>query len=70
MSGIWRFFKSDRGRWCWQKLSLDSVVIAESAVSYATYDSCIAAARSNGYVFESSQACGARPGNDELHNTC
>ena len=65
MRVIWRFFVADDTQWRWQQLSDDRTVIAQSSASYPTYDSCVAAARANGYVFETAQGRMVRPGNDE-----
>jgi hypothetical protein len=67
MRVIWRFFVADTTQWRWQQLSDDRTVVAESPMSYETYDSCVAAARAQGYVFEATQGRLTRPGNDHRY---
>lgn len=51
----WRFFAGEDARWRWQQLTTDRVVIAESRLSYSTYEDCILAARSRGYTYVPAQ---------------
>jgi hypothetical protein len=52
---IWRFFSDPEGRWRWQQVSDERVVLAESRDAYATYDDVMQAARAAGYVHEAAQ---------------
>jgi hypothetical protein len=52
---IWRFYTDADRRWRWQRRTADDAVLAESAAGYGDYDSCVAAAREAGYVFQASQ---------------
>jgi hypothetical protein len=60
---IWRFFTSDESGWKWQQLAPDGAVLAESPKGYDEYEACLAGARDDGYLFESSQDRITRPGN-------
>jgi hypothetical protein len=62
MQVTWRFFVGEDRRWRWQRLTTDRAVISESCLSYDDYECCIAAARSEGYIFEAAQANLVRPG--------
>jgi len=50
-NAIWRFYIGDDHRWRWQCLSASTALIAESATSYANYETCLKNARKEGYVF-------------------
>jgi hypothetical protein len=63
MRRIWRFFATDDGRWRWQQLTDDRMLIAQSALTYVDYEQCIASAQAAGYVYEAPQKRIARPGN-------
>ena len=67
MKATWRFYRADDGAWRWQQLGDERVVMAESKGSYPTYEACVAAAISKGYVFEKAQAKTTRPGNDGFY---
>lgn len=66
MRFTWRFFVDPEGRWRWQKVGDDRVVVSESDTSFGSYDSCVAAAAGTGYVFEQAQGRVVRPGNDRF----
>jgi hypothetical protein len=53
MKIAWRFYVSETGRWRWEQLDEDRVVVARSRNSYDGYDACVAAAQNIGYVFKS-----------------
>ena len=53
---IWRFYADPEGRWRWQQVSDERVLLAESRNSYASYDDVMHAARAAGYVYEAAQA--------------
>ena len=64
MRVTWRFFVGEDTRWRWQQLSDDRSVVAESRSTYENYERCVAAAKSNGYVYEAAQGkLLLRPGN-------
>jgi hypothetical protein len=52
---IWRFFADPEGRWRWQQMSDERILLAESAGSYPSYDDVLHAARAAGYVYEVAQ---------------
>jgi hypothetical protein len=52
---VWRFFMSEESGWCWQRLSTDGTVLAESLALYPDYAVCLAAASNEGYLHEASQ---------------
>ena len=66
MKVTWRFFVGEDLRWRWQQLTTDRSVIAESQTSYEDYECCIAAARSDGYIYHAAQGKLVRPGNDRF----
>ena len=66
MRCTWRFFVDPDGGWRWQKVGDDRAIIAESPASFSSYESCMAAAKSTGYVFEEAQGRSVRPGNDRF----
>jgi uncharacterized protein YegP (UPF0339 family) len=51
----WRFYAGEDGLWRWQQLAVNQTVVAQSRTSYASYDSCIAAAQASGYQFAQAQ---------------
>ena len=51
MNLIWRFYSDSDHRWRWQRLSVDKRVVDESRAGYKEYESCLANAREQGYVF-------------------
>jgi hypothetical protein len=51
MNLIWRFYSDSDHRWRWQRLSVDKSVVDESRAGYKEYESCLANAREQGYVF-------------------
>ena len=55
MNYIWRFYMDQDRRWRWQRLSADRSLVSESRATYKEYESCLANARSEGYVFHPSQ---------------
>ena len=55
MNNIWRFYVDQDRRWRWQRLSANRSLISESGVGYKEYESCLANAKSEGYVFHPSQ---------------
>ena len=55
MNNIWRFYADQDRMWRWQRLAADRSLISESRVAYRDYESCLANARSEGYVFHPSQ---------------
>ena len=63
MRVTWRFYRAEEGEWRWQQLGEEKTVVSESKAAYPTYEACVAAARSKGYVFEKAQAKATRPGN-------
>jgi hypothetical protein len=52
---VWRFY-TEADEWKWQRLSVAGEVIAESAMTYKSYDDCLADARGGGYVFQAAQS--------------
>ena len=56
LNTIWRFYRDVRGRWRWQRISVQREVIAESPTGYRTYEECLADAQASGYVFHPSHA--------------
>jgi hypothetical protein len=52
---VWRFYTEPDHEWKWQRLSVQGEVIAQSAMSYKSYDGCVADAKDSGYVFHPSQ---------------
>jgi hypothetical protein len=66
MRYTWRFFVDPDGRWRWQQVGDDRIIISESATSFGTYESCVDAATGTGYVFEKAQGRVVRPGNDRF----
>ena len=65
MRYTWRFYADADGGWRWQKLGAERDVVAESSIAFEDYESCVAAATDNGYVFEATQPRFVRPGNDD-----
>lgn len=55
MNNIWRFYADQDRMWRWQRFSADRSLISESRAAYGDYESCLANARSEGYVFHPSQ---------------
>ncbi len=53
---IWRFYRDGKSKWKWQQLSIGGEVISQSARGHKDYEDCLADAKENGHVFESSQA--------------
>jgi hypothetical protein len=51
MNLIWRFYSDPDRRWRWQRLSVDKKVVNESKSGYKEYESCVANAREQGYVY-------------------
>ena len=52
---IWRFYMAKDRLWRWQRVTVGGSVVDESRAAYGDFDSCVASARSNGYLFEKSQ---------------
>jgi hypothetical protein len=52
---IWRFFADPEGRWRWQQVSDERILLAQSGGSYASYDEVMRGARAAGYVYEAAQ---------------
>jgi hypothetical protein len=65
MRTSWRFFVGPDGRWRWQELGPDGVVIKESAEAFDTYETCVGGATKSGYVFATAQGRTVRPGNGD-----
>jgi hypothetical protein len=61
----WRFYIGADALWHWQQIH-DGNVVAESSSSFDTYDACVIAAQSQGYVFHVAQGRTVRPGNDRF----
>jgi hypothetical protein len=63
MRVTWRFYRADGGEWRWQQIGEEQSVLSESKAAYPSYEACVAAAISKGYVFEKTQGKTTRPGN-------
>ena len=48
---IWRFYADSTHHWRWQRLAYDGTVVEHSKSGYAQYESCLANAREQGYVY-------------------
>ncbi|HET9403999.1 MAG TPA: hypothetical protein VFO57_05425 [Burkholderiales bacterium] len=55
MNNIWRFYVDQDRLWRWQRLAADRSLISESRAAYKEYESCLANAKIEGYVFHPSQ---------------
>ena len=55
MTYIWRFYMDQERRWRWQRLAADRSLVSESRTNFKEYETCLASARSEGYVFHPSQ---------------
>lgn len=51
---IWRFYSDPVHRWRWQRLAFDGSVVEYSKSAYAQYETCLANAREQGYVYSPS----------------
>ncbi len=56
VNAVWRFYVGQDRKWRWQRLTIHQVVISESHAAYMDYEECVADARENGYVFQTSQS--------------
>lgn len=48
---IWRFYSDSAHHWRWQRLAYDGTVVEHSKSGFAQYESCLANAREQGYVY-------------------
>jgi hypothetical protein len=62
MTYIWRFYMDQERRWRWQRLAADRSLVSESRTNFKEYESCLASARAEGYVFHPSQEKVGRAG--------
>ncbi len=51
-SNIWRFYTTADQRWKWEHLSALRELVAESPLSYESYEQCLKSAQQNGYEFK------------------
>jgi hypothetical protein len=58
---VWRFFKDSDHNWRWQCLTVLNEVIEESELGYDDYETCVANAQKNGYVFQKMAVAYSRP---------
>ena len=56
MNIIWRFYMDGARRWNWQQIGAGQTVVAESAKGYVDYETCLANAINQGYVYLPAQA--------------
>jgi hypothetical protein len=51
-SNVWRFYVTADQRWKWQHLSALRELVSESALSFDSYEQCLASAQQSGYEFK------------------
>lgn len=51
MNKIWRFYLDDQREWRWQALSVGRDVISESTCAFKAYETCVANAQAEGYLY-------------------
>jgi hypothetical protein len=49
---IWRFYADPDGKWRWQYLTVNQVLILECQIGHTDYGECVADAQKNGYVLQ------------------
>lgn len=52
---VWLFSRDPDHSWRWQHVSIHRVVIKESQTTFDEYESCLANAKRNGYIFDSAK---------------
>jgi hypothetical protein len=63
MGSTWRFYVGADGRWAWEQLGRNGLVLHASRASYDSYDAATAAAAAFGYTYVPSQKGLPRGGN-------
>ena len=54
MKTVWLFSKNPNHGWKWLHVTIHREVIEESPAYFEGYESCLASAKQNGYVFQPS----------------
>jgi hypothetical protein len=52
---VWRFYMTKERCWKWQRVTASGSMVDESREAYPDFESCVAGAQTNGYVFQRPQ---------------
>jgi hypothetical protein len=52
VNDIWRFYANPDGKWQWQHLTINQILITECIAVHEGYEECVADAQKNGYTIQ------------------